>query len=82
MKMLRYIKYLWMKRNPMKYAEKIGVTLGTGTKLIDNPNWGSEPYLITIGDNCLLSGVSFINHDRSIRVFQNLGKGKDLHKFG
>ncbi len=83
MKILRYLKYMWMKRNPLSYAKKIGVTLGAGTKLIDNPNWGSEPYLIEIGENCLLSGgVTFINHDRSIRVFQNLGKGKDLHKFG
>lgn len=54
MKVLRYLRYLWMKRNPLKYARRIGVTLGAGTKLIDNPNWGSEPYLITIRGNCLL----------------------------
>ncbi len=83
MKRYKYIKCLWMKRNPLEYANKIGVTLGKGIKLIDNLSWGSESYLTEIGEDCLLSGgVTFINRDRSIRFFQYIGKGKALHKFG
>ncbi len=56
MKIFRHIRYLWRRRKPLQYAKRIGVELGEGTKLVDNPNWGSEPYLIKIGKNCLLSG--------------------------
>lgn len=71
MKIFRYLRSLWRRRKPLEYAKRLGVKFGEGSKLVDNPNWGSEPYLIEIGKNCLLSGgITFINHDRSIRVFK------------
>ena len=34
-----------------------------------HPLYGSEPYLIEIGDDCLLSfGITFLTHDGSIRT--------------
>lgn len=71
------------RTDPISYAKKIGVNIGYNVKLVDNPNWGSEPYVISIGDNTLISGgVSFITHDYSVRVFKNLGRNKDIYKFG
>lgn len=52
-------------------------------KFVDNPVWGTEPYLITIGDHVLISGqVSFINHDGSTWCFREEGPYKDTFKFG
>lgn len=44
--------------------------IGKGTKVLTKLiNFGSEPYLIEIGENCLItSGVKFITHDGSIMV--------------
>ena len=37
------------------------------------PNFGSEPYLITIGDNTTVSfDVAFVTHDGGTRVLRNL----------
>jgi len=47
--------------------------LGKNVSLIDQPKFGSEPYLIKIGDNTTVSfGCSFVNHDGGTRVVRNL----------
>lgn len=44
------------------YAKLLGVKIGCNT-LICTKNWSSEPYLITIGNNCqITSGCSFHTH--------------------
>lgn len=45
---LFYWKYI---TSPQRYARHIGVKIGTNC-FIDTRNWSSEPYLITIGNNC------------------------------
>ena len=47
--------------SPETYARRKGVTIGEHC-LIDTRNWPSEPYLITIGNNCA------ITHDVSIHT--------------
>ena len=48
--------------SPEKYARHIGVNIGKNC-LIDTRNWSSEPYLITIGDNCQITHcVSIYTH--------------------
>lgn len=50
-------------------AENDGLRIGVGTILVGTQNFGSEPFLISIGRNCLVTnGVSFITHDGSIQV--------------
>lgn len=64
---------LLIKRNPIKYAEKIGVKLGEDVRLIgiDERTFGSEPYLISIGNHVTVAGqVKFINHDGGVWVFR------------
>lgn len=52
---------------------KKSVIVGKNTKILCNYlNFGSEPYLVEIGDNCTItSGVKFLTHDDSISVCFN-----------
>lgn len=48
--------------SPEKYARHIGVNIGKNC-LIDTRNWSSEPYLVTIGNNCQITHcVSIYTH--------------------
>ena len=53
--------YLFIKKN---------LKVGKGTRILTSiKNFGSEPYLVTIGENCTItSGVKFITHDASIGI--------------
>lgn len=67
----------------IKYAKGIGVTVGENCRFVDNPSWGSEPWLISIGNHVLISGqVCFVTHDGSTFLFREEGPYKDTHKFG
>lgn len=53
----------------VKSAINQGMTVGKGTRFVGRQQFGTEPYLITIGSNCLIAnGVTFINHDGAIQV--------------
>ena len=63
--------------SPEKYARRIGVKIGRGCEIYRRVNWGSEPYLITVGDNVrITNGVSFITHDGGVWVLRNMAKNK------
>lgn len=53
--------------------------IGKNTQLIaPGPNFGSEPYLITIGDNTTVSfDVAFVTHDGGTRVLRNLAENEE-----
>lgn len=76
--------YYWYlrKRNPLKYAKEVGVSIGEECRLIDSPNWGSEPWIIKIGNHTEISfGCTFITHDGSTWVFRNQEKYKNVVRF-
>lgn len=57
-------------------AKSLGVVLGNNVDLVTKPWWGSEPYLIKIGDNTTISfDVAFVTHDAATRVIRNLPDG-------
>jgi len=57
----------------IEQAKKEGLVVGKNVSFIDTPNFGSEPYLISIGDNTTISfDVAFVNHDGGTRVIRNL----------
>lgn len=67
----------------------IKVAINKGLKVGDNlyvqgvPNFGSEPFLIEMGDNVTIAeGVSFINHGGDGRVTKRIEKYKDGRTFG
>lgn len=50
-------------------AKKAGLQIGSRTLLVGSQSFGSEPFLIQIGQNCLITdGVKFITHDGAIQV--------------
>lgn len=67
-------------KNPIEYAKSLGVKLGKNVKIITMyefpylwPNFGSEPYLIEIGDNAKISfDVTFLTHDGGHHACQDL----------
>ena len=64
--------------SPLKRVEifrKYGVNIGNGCSVAYNVEFGSEPYLITIGDNVrITAGVRFITHDGGMWVVRNIDK--------
>ena len=70
---------------PTTAARYLGAKVGEGCKICDDP-WkvfGSEPYLVEIGDNVeITNGVRFVTHDGSIWVARNEDYFKDADVFG
>lgn len=66
------------------YAKKIGVEISEDTRLIGkNIDFGSEPYLISIGQHVTISSnVQFITHDGGTWVFREEEKYKNTVKYG
>lgn len=59
------------RQSPVSYARNLGVTIGKNC-IIAIKNWGSEPYLITLGNHVhITTNVQFINHDGGVWVFRN-----------
>jgi len=72
-----YLRYL-KERNPLKWARKIGVNIGSGTLIGSGCEFGSEPYLITIGSHCQITNhVSFFTHGGG-NVVRRIDKSFDV----
>lgn len=60
--------------DPVKYAKLQGVSIGENVKFYGaTPGmFGSEPWLITIGDNVhIVSGCNFVNHDGGVLILRD-----------
>ena len=67
----------------IEILRKRGVKIGDKTYIEKNVVFGSEPYLISIGDNVrITSNVKFITHDGGMWVARNLGILENADKFG
>lgn len=74
-----YLKH----RNPINYAKKLGVTIGENCRLNGSPNWGSEPWIISLGNHTEISfGCTFITHDGATWVFREKEEYKGVVRFG
>ncbi len=63
-----------------EYLRKKGLSIGIGNRIYIT-YFGSEPYLIKIGNHCTITeGVKFITHDGGCWVFRN--EIPDLNVFG
>jgi len=78
-----FIQTYQIKTSPIQYARSLGVEVGNNCKFgdIDTGTFGTEPYLITIGDHVeITSGVRFITHDGSVWVFRDKLPNIDIVK--
>lgn len=83
-RILKKIKYYYdIRRDPIKTARKMGVKIGENVRLISFPDFGSEPYLISIGNHVTVtSNVSFITHDGATYCFREQERYKEVIRFG
>lgn len=88
-KVFRRLDNIWwikVKRKPVDYARKLGVSIGEGCQILDNPRevFGTEPWLITLGNNVdITGGVRFLNHEGGMwcaRVLKPELKDYDLFR--
>jgi acetyltransferase-like isoleucine patch superfamily enzyme len=64
--------------SPESYARSLGVEIGKNCD-ITTRNFGSEPFLIMIGDHVqITSGVSFITHDGGVWIFHDIDPTFDV----
>lgn len=56
------------------YLKKRGASIGLGTRFVCGVEcFGSEPYLISVGDDCLFSSnVMIFTHDGGVKVLNSL----------
>lgn len=71
-------------RDPIKYWRKKGVTIGENCEIYANVGFGSEPYLIHIGNKVRInSKVTLVTHDGGVWVLRNLYEElQDIDRFG
>jgi acetyltransferase-like isoleucine patch superfamily enzyme len=71
------------KRIWLKFALNKGLTMGSNTRIRGFPIFGTEPYLIELGNNVVIThGVTFLTHDWSVNVVNSLHPEKHIEKFG
>jgi len=75
----------WRRRLGIRRARRGGAVIGDDCIFHGLPEFGTEPYLISIGRNVRFSArVVMITHDGGIQVFQTLDPERygKVHKFG
>ena len=82
--LIKHLRYKMCNNDTrVKILRKQGVVIGNSCEIYPNVSFGSEPYLIEIGDNVRISADSkLITHDGGLWVLRNTGKLKNADKFG
>jgi acetyltransferase-like isoleucine patch superfamily enzyme len=66
-----FYKRVICRSNPVRYAKKVGVNIAGNLKIYGEVVWGSEPWLISIGDNVhITNGVKFLTHEGGVLIYQ------------
>lgn len=66
-----------------KSAINNGMKIGVGVTVMGSPNFGSEPYLITLENYVRIStNVTFVTHDGGTWAFRDLPEYQDVIKYG
>ncbi len=82
MKFLFGILGLWLDFRLWR-LRRMGLTIGEGFRFMSLPDFGSEPYLITIGKHVgIADGVVFITHDGGTQVFRHQERYRKVIKYG
>lgn len=81
-----FLKLKTIKANNEQYINllrKKGVSIGKGCVIDKTAIFGTEPYLITVGNNVRIThGVKFITHDGSLWTLRKNGLLEDADYFG
>ena len=82
MKIRQLYKLIYSKLKPINYMEKVGVNFrGGGLNSTEKVAWGSEPWIITLGNNVhITDGVKFITHDGGTLLYRHLVPDLEITK--
>ena len=75
------LKKFGRRKDNVDFARSLGVRVGSGGKFItiNRSTFGSEPYLIEIGDHVeLAAGVRFLPHDGAVWIFREAEPNIDV----
>ncbi len=65
-------KSIMVRFNHVKFAKKIGVNIRGKVHFYGTISWGTEPWLITLGNNVYITnGVRFVTHDGGTLLFRD-----------
>lgn len=77
----RLINFYYKHKDPVRWARRLGVSVGDNTMIASNVFFSTEPYLIQIGNNCqITNGVCIHTHGganvvrRCIPEYDSFGK--------
>jgi acetyltransferase-like isoleucine patch superfamily enzyme len=80
--MISALHALYSKWRLARYKRR-GLQIAADCRLIQMPDFGSEPYLISIGRHVTISArVAFINHDGGTWVFREQPRYRRVIKYG
>jgi acetyltransferase-like isoleucine patch superfamily enzyme len=80
--LLGLISDLWVQLR-LREMKKKGLLIADDCRFEGFPNFGSEPYLVSIGKHvALASEVTFITHDGGTYVFRDQEKYRKVIKYG
>lgn len=86
--MMRLLNKIYKRFNYEKYLRSQGVKIGKGCDIHKTASFGSEPYLITLGNHVRINyGVCLVTHDGGLWVLRNPSSGyaeefSNADKFG
>ena len=67
----------------IEICKQRGLKVGKDVTFIEAPKFGSEPFLIEIGDRTkITANCTFINHDGALYVIRSIDKYKNVRNFG
>ena len=81
-KLVMYFLLFLVKPHKKKviYSRYLNIKFGNNVRILHYPRWGSEPYLIEIGNNVTITrGVSFVNHDGGVALFRKENPGLNVY---
>ena len=76
-------KVVEVEKTKVDILRETGMKIGDGCEIFDGSSFGSEPYLITIGNNVRITdGVTFLNHDGGVWTLRKMGLLENADIFG
>lgn len=73
----------WIHRYRLHKLVKRGLQIADDCRLMGMPDFGSEPWLISIGRHVTITGnVTFINHDGGTWVFRDQERYREVIRYG
>jgi acetyltransferase-like isoleucine patch superfamily enzyme len=81
-KLVFYLRLLLASTNQKHsvYNKYLGIKFGNNVRITSFPRFGSEPYLIEIGNDVTITrGVAFVNHDGGVAVFRKALPGLNVY---